>query len=83
MGKLPQTGKWVELKFPASKIGLSPKTKVTGFALTQFSGTVNWDHFGISSTLDQANDPFYSWSAWKKLPENQRKQDLSQVCKGD
>ena len=79
MGKLPQTGKWVELKFPASKIGLSPKTKVTGFALTQFSGTVNWDHFGISSTLDQANDPFYSWSAWKKLPENQRKQDLSQV----
>ena len=79
MGKLPQTGKWVELKFPASEIGLSPKTKVTGFALTQFSGTVNWDHFGISSTLDQANDPFYSWSAWKKLPENQRKQDLSQV----
>ncbi len=79
MGKLPQTGKWVELKFPASKIGLSPKTKVTGFALTQFSGTVNWDHFGISSTLDQANDPLYSWSAWKKQPENRRKQDLSQV----
>ena len=79
MGKLPQTGKWVELKFPASEIGLSPKTKVTGFALTQFSGTVNWDHFGISSILDQANDPLYSWSAWKKLPENQRKQDLSQV----
>ena len=79
MGKLPQTGKWVELKFPASKIGLSPKTKVTGFALTQFSGTVNWDHFGISSTLDQANDPLYSWSTWKKQPENRRKQDLSQV----
>ena len=79
MGKLPQTGKWVQLKFPASKIGLSPKTKVTGFALTQFSGTVNWDHFGISSTIDKPNDPHYSWSAWKKLPENQRKQDLSQV----
>jgi hypothetical protein len=79
MGKLPQTGKWVQLKFPASKIGLSPKTKVTGFALTQFSGTVNWDHFGISSSIDKPNDPHYSWSAWKKLPENQRKQDLSQV----
>ena len=79
MGKLPQIGKWVQLKFPASKIGLSPKTKVTGFALTQFSGTVNWDHFGISSTIDKPNDPHYSWSAWKKLPENQRKQDLSQV----
>ena len=79
MGKLPQTGKWVQLKFPASKIGLSPKTKVTGFALTQFSGTINWDHLGISSTIDKPNDPHYSWSAWKKLPENQRKQDLSQV----
>ncbi len=79
MGKLPETGKWIELKFPASQIGLSPKTKVTGFALTQFSGTVNWDHFGISVTIDKPNDPNYSWSVWKKLPENQRKQDLSQV----
>ena len=79
MGKLPKIGKWVELKFPASKIGLSPKTKVTGFALTQFSGTVNWDHFGISSTIDKPNDSQYSWSTWKKLPENQRKQDLNQV----
>ena len=79
MGKLPKIGKWVELKFPASKIGLSPKTKVTGFALTQFSGMVNWDHFGISSTIDKPNDSQYSWSTWKKLPENQRKQDLNQV----
>jgi len=79
MGELPETGKWVQLKFPASKIGLSPKTKVTGFALTQFSGTVSWDHLGISSTIDKPNDPHYSWTAWKKLPENQRKQDLSQV----
>jgi hypothetical protein len=57
MGKLPQTGKWVQLQFPASRIGLSPKTKVTGFALTQFSGTVNlgslWESLrpSISQTI--------------------------------
>ena len=79
MGKLPQTGKWVQLQFPASRIGLSPKTKVTGFALTQFSGTVNWDHLGISSTIIKPNDPHYSWSAWKKQPENQRNKDLDKV----
>ena len=79
MGKLPQTGKWVQLQFPAARIGLSPKTKVTGFALTQFSGTVNWDHLGISSTIDKPNDPHYSWSAWKKQPENQRNKDLDKV----
>jgi hypothetical protein len=79
MGKLPKTRKWVELKFPAAKIGLSAKTKVTGFALTQFSGTVNWDHLGISSTIDKPNDPHYSWSAWKKQPENQRNKDLDKV----
>jgi len=79
MGKLPQTGKWVQLQFPASRIGLSPKTKVTGFALTQFSGTVNWDHLGISSTINKPNDPHYSWSAWKKQPENQKNKDLDKV----
>ena len=79
MGKLPQTGKWMQLQFPAARIGLSPKTKVTGFALTQFSGTVNWDHLGISSTIDKPNDPHYSWSAWKKQPENQRNKDFDKV----
>ncbi|MCP3694735.1 MAG: DUF1553 domain-containing protein, partial [Planctomycetaceae bacterium] len=52
-------------------------TTVTGYALTQFSGTIGWDHFGISSTTDPAKDPAYSWQAWKAQPEATRNQDLS------
>jgi hypothetical protein len=34
---------------------------------------------GISSTINKPNDPHYSWSAWKKQPENQRNKDLDKV----
>jgi len=77
MGPLPEKGKWVRLEFAADKVGLKPGTTVTGYALTQFSGTMGWDHFGISSTADPAKDPAYSWQAWKAQPEATRNQDLS------
>ncbi|MCP4849446.1 MAG: DUF1553 domain-containing protein [Verrucomicrobiaceae bacterium] len=77
MGSLPEKGKWVRLEFAADKVGLKPGTTVTGYALTQFSGTMGWDHFGISSTTDPAKDPAYSWQAWKAQPEATRNQDLS------
>jgi hypothetical protein len=77
MGSLPEKGKWVRLEFAADKVGLKPGTTVTGYALTQFSGTMGWDHFGISSTTDPAKDPAYSWQAWKAQPEATRNQGLS------
>ena len=77
MGPVPKAGKWIKLEFPASKIGLSPKSKVTGFALTQFSGTMYWDHIGIYSTSDKTTDPSHSWTAWKKQNEKKRNVDLS------
>lgn len=83
MGQLPQTGQWVKLEVPARKIGLKPGTKVTGFAFTQFGGTVNWDRLGVTSSSDPANDPNWSWQVWKSqdtqkrnklLPEHLRRQ---------
>jgi hypothetical protein len=77
MGPLPEKGKWVRLEFAADKVGLKPGTTVTGYALTQFSGTIGWDHFGISSTTNPSRDPAYSWQAWKAQPEGIRNKDLS------
>lgn len=77
MGPIPEKGKWVRLEFAADKLGLKPGTTVTGYALTQFSGTMGWDHFGISSTTDPAKDPDYSWQAWKKQPETARHLELN------
>ncbi|MFT5124776.1 MAG: hypothetical protein ACI97B_003414 [Verrucomicrobiales bacterium] len=82
MGPLPKTGEWVRLEVPAKDVGLTAGTKVTGFALTQFSGKMHWDHFGFTSTVEKAADPQWSWTLWKQqnagknvksLPEDLRK----------
>jgi hypothetical protein len=78
MGPLPEKGKWVRLEFPAAKVGLKPGHKVTGYAFTQFSGTMGWDHFGIESTTNPAKDPTLSWKAWKGQGEGVRSKDLSE-----
>ncbi len=41
MGPLPEAGKWVRLEIPVEKIGLHPGDLLTGFATTQFGGTVS------------------------------------------
>ena len=66
MGKLPDVGKWVRLEVDAAKIGLGVGTKVTGFAFTQFDGTVFWDKGGIVGSSDPAADPNRSLLAWWK-----------------
>lgn len=76
MGELPETGKWVRLKVPAARLGLTPGVKVTGFAFTQFSGEISWDHFGVAATTDIANDPAWSWQRWKELDVNVRNKAL-------
>lgn len=66
MGPLPKTGEWVRLDVPADKLGLNPGDNLTGFATTQFGGTVYWDKIGVVGISDPANDPQRSFLAWWK-----------------
>ena len=66
IGPLPEAGKWVRLEFEAAKLGLNPGDAVTGFALTQFGGTVYWDKVGVAGRSDPAADPRHSLLAWWK-----------------
>jgi hypothetical protein len=66
MGPLPTAGEWVRLEFAADAVGLNTGDALTGFATTQFGGTVTWDHLGVSGIVDIANDPQRSFLAWWK-----------------
>lgn len=66
MGPLPKSGEWVRLEVPADKVGLNAGDNLTGFATTQFGGTVYWDKLGIVGVTDPANDPQRSFLAWWK-----------------
>lgn len=76
LGALPEPGKWVRLEVPAAKLGLKPGTKVTGYAFTQFAGTVSWDHLGVASTSNPSQDPNLSWKVWKEKNQGTRNNDL-------
>ena len=76
MGALPKTGEWVRLELDAEKVGLKTGDKVTGFALTQFGGTVFWDRVGVQGTNDPVNDPSRSFIAWQRLHEGKSPSEL-------
>jgi hypothetical protein len=76
MGKLPEAGQWVKLEVPVEKIGLKPGMKVTGYAFTQFGGTVYWDRLAMSSRVDPAKDPQWSWSKWIEKNQGKRVAEL-------
>ena len=76
LGALPEAGRWVRLEIDAEQIGLSEKTKVTGFAFTQFGGTVTWDHLGIGTKTDRAKESSWSWKIWKETFGGKRVADL-------
>jgi mono/diheme cytochrome c family protein len=65
MGDLPELGKWVRLEVKADHVGLSPGSKINGWAFTQFDGTATWDHAGINTAAPQANQEFESLAAWE------------------
>lgn len=65
-GPLPESGNWQKLEVPISDVGLSPDQQVTGFATTQYGGTVYWDYIGVEGVLDPANDPALSFKTWWK-----------------
>ncbi len=66
-GKLPKLGEWVRLEVNLSEFKLPAGTKFTGFAFTQFGGTVYWDKLGVSYVDDPVNDIRQSFTAWEKL----------------
>ena len=65
MGELPEKGKWVRLEVPAKTVGLSPGSKVDGWAFTQFGGTVYWDKSGIV-TRKLSDTQLASFSLWEQ-----------------
>ncbi|MEX2217111.1 MAG: PSD1 and planctomycete cytochrome C domain-containing protein [Phycisphaeraceae bacterium] len=64
IGPLPEAGKWFRLEVEAEKIGLKTGDKITGFAFTQFGGTVYWDAAGLTGKSDPTTDPRRSMLAW-------------------
>ncbi len=66
IGDLPPVGEWVRLEVPIATVGLQPGDSLTGFAITQFAGTVRWDKVGVVGKVDRANDPSHSFQAWQK-----------------
>jgi hypothetical protein len=76
IGALPKAGEWVKLEFTAEKVGLKPGMKITGYAFTQFGGTVYWDKFGVTSRVDPAKDPQWSWKAWAEKNQGKRVEGL-------
>lgn len=76
IGDLPELGKWVRLEIDPATIGLKPRTKISGYAFTQFGGTVTWDRLGVESTVNPATDSSWSWSVWKKQNAGKRNNDL-------
>lgn len=64
MGPLPEAGTWSKLEVTLDKVGLKPGDELSGFALTQFGGTVSWDLVGVTGIIDPANDPSRSFRRW-------------------
>ncbi|MFO0815867.1 MAG: PSD1 and planctomycete cytochrome C domain-containing protein [Gemmatales bacterium] len=64
LGSLPEAGRWVRLNVPIAKVGLKPGDVISGWAFTQFDGTVTWDKAGITTKTPQGPQHFDSLSAW-------------------
>ena len=75
-GPLPTAGNWTQLDVPAEKIGLKPGDKISGYAFTQFDGTVYWDRLAVRGIDDPAHNPARSLSAWLKSREGQDTQGV-------
>lgn len=67
IGDLPATGKWVRLEVPAGAVGLDGGTELTGWAFTQFKGTVYWDKVGVVSVSPLTPQQQESLSLWEQF----------------
>jgi mono/diheme cytochrome c family protein len=76
-GKLPEAGKWTQLKVDIAKLGLKPGMKIDGFAFTQFDGTVYWDRLAISHRIEEAKDVQWSFKFWSEKKQGSRVAELT------
>jgi hypothetical protein len=67
IGDLPETGKWVRLEVPAGAVGLDGGTELSGWAFSQFKGTVNWDKVGVVSVSPLTSAQQESLSLWEQF----------------
>lgn len=74
VGGMVEPGRWVRLEVEAERLGLQSGDVLTGFALTQYGGTVYWDQVGVAGVVDPAADPRHSLLAWW---QKQKGKDLS------
>lgn len=81
MGELPEAGEWIRLEFDADQVGLKPGAKITGFAFTQFGGSVSWDYCGLEAEVNPSTDPTYSWNAWKNRDFSTVRKDLTDALR--
>lgn len=65
-GDLPKAGEWATLSFNLSKFQVKPDMKITGFAFTQYGGTVGWDKLVVQSEKNPAKDPGESFVVWAR-----------------
>jgi hypothetical protein len=65
MGDLPKRGEWVRLEVDARAVDLRPGAKVSGWAFTQFDGTVFWDTPGVKTYGPPDERHLHSLLAWQ------------------
>ncbi len=65
LGDLPSPGEWVRLEVPVAEVGLTPGSKLNGWAFTQQDGTVYWDTAGITTRTPQDGQSFGSQRLWE------------------
>ncbi len=69
MGELPASGEWVRLDVSCDQVGLPSGAALTGFAFTQFGGTVIWDDAGtIAADPMTVLDPIVLTPAEHRAP---------------
>ena len=68
IGKLPELGKWVQLKVDAASVGLKAGSELNGWAFTQVGGTVHWDTAGVTSKSlsDDQKRSLFAWEQFRK-----------------
>lgn len=65
-GDLPKPGEWTTLSFNLGKFQIKPDQKITGFAFTQYGGTVSWDKLQVQSEKNPAKDAGESFIVWAR-----------------
>lgn len=72
IGDLPKEGEWVRLEVPVSLVGLNTGSKLSGWAFTQYGGSVYWDKAGLKTVGTQNSQHLKSVRTWIKWRQEVR-----------